>query len=115
MVDSFGVTFHDFDGGRVIALSGELDACTCRGLVASLIGPPGSLIVIDLSELTFMDSSGIGALLAARRMVLEDGGNLVVSRPTPMVYRVLEITGLDMWVKDWNPEWSSDSTLGCAP
>ena len=115
MVDPFDVTFHDFDGGRVIALSGELDACTCRGLTESLIGPPGSLIVIDLGELTFMDSSGIGAIQAARRRAIEDGGNLVVCRPSPMVYRVLEITGLDMWVTDWNPEWSNDSTLGCAP
>ena len=115
MVDPLGVTFHDFNGGRVIALRGELDAYTCRGLAESLIGPPGSLIVIDLSELTFMDSSGIGAIHAARRGAIEDGGYLVVSRPSPMVHRVLEITGLDIWVTAWNPDWSNDSTLGCAP
>jgi anti-anti-sigma factor len=115
MVDPFGVSFHDFDGGRVIALRGELDACTCPGLAESLIGFPGSLIVMDLCELTFMDSSGIGAIQAARRMAIEDGGNLVVCRPCPMVYRVLEITGLDIWVTDWNPEWSNDSALKGTP
>ena len=115
MVEPFGVTFHDFDGGRVIALKGELDASTCRGLAESLIGPAGSLIVVDLCELTFMDSSGIGAIQAARRMAIAGGGNLVVCRPSAMVYRVLEITGLDIWVTDWNPEWSSDSTLRCTP
>ena len=67
------------------------------GLLSSLVGPPGSLVVVDLYELTFMDSSGLGAIHAARRMAIKDGGNLVVCRPSPMVHRVLEITGLDMW------------------
>lgn len=115
IVDLFGVTSYDFDGGRTFALRGELDASTCRGLADRMVGPPGSLIVVDLCELTFMDSSGLGAIHAARRIAIKDGGNLVVCRPSPMVYRVLEITGLDTWVTDWNPEWSNDSTLGCAP
>ena len=112
MVDPFGVTSYDFDGGRVFALRGELDASTCRGLAEQLVGPPGSLVVVDLRQLTFMDSSGLGAIHAARRMAIEDGGNLVVCRPTPMVHRVLEITGLDKRVADWDPDWSKGSRLG---
>jgi anti-anti-sigma factor len=115
MVDPFGISSYDFDGGRVYALRGELDACTCRGLAEHLIGPPGSLIVVDLSQITFMDSSGLGALHASRRTAIKEGGTLVVSRPSQMVYRVLEITGLDMWVTDWDPDWSGDSAVGCAP
>jgi anti-anti-sigma factor len=114
-VDPFCVTSYDVDGGRVIALRGELDVYTAQGLPDHLIGPPGCLVVVDLCELTFMDSSGLGALHAARRMAVEAGGNLVVCRPSPMVYRVLELTGLDTWVTDWNPEWSNDSALGRAP
>lgn len=115
MEDLFGVTSYDIDGGRVFALRGELDACSCRGLADHLIGPPGSLVVVDLYQLTFMDSSGLGAMHAARRLAIKDGGNLVVCRPSPMVYRVLEITGLDIWVTDWNPKWSNGSAVGCAP
>ncbi len=107
MVGPFGVSSYDFDGGRRVALRGELDVSTCRGLSDHLIGPPGSLIVVDLCEVTFIDSSGLGVIHAKRRVAIEDGGNLVVCRPTPMVYRVLEITGLDIWVTDWNPEWSN--------
>jgi stage II sporulation protein AA (anti-sigma F factor antagonist) len=114
MMDPFGVTSYDFDGGRVFALRGELDASTCRGLAEHLIGPPGSLIVVDLCQLTFMDSSGLGAIHAARRMANKDGGTLVVCRPSPIVHRVFEITGLDTWVTDWDPEWSKGSPLGCA-
>ncbi|MGO9853625.1 MAG: STAS domain-containing protein [Acidimicrobiales bacterium] len=113
MVEPFGVTSYDFDGGRIFALRGELDACTCRGLAERLIGPPGSLVVVDLGQLAFMDSSGLGAIHAAWRTAIKDGGSLVVCRPSPMVHRVFEITGLDMWVTEWNPEWSKGSPLGC--
>lgn len=115
MVDSFGVSSYDVEDVRVVALSGELDASTCRGLAEQLAGVPGSLVVVDLYDLTFMDSSGLGAIHAARRIAIEDGGNLVVCRPSPMVYRVLEITGLDIWVTDWDPHWAKGSALGCAP
>ncbi len=111
-VEPFGITCHDFDGGRIFALTGELDASTCRGLPEALIGPPGALIVVDLCDLTFMDSSGLGAIHAARRVALNHGGTLVVTRPNPMVSRVLEITGLDTWVADWDPQWSNDSRNG---
>ena len=96
-VDLFGVTSYEFEGGRVFALKGELDACTCRGLAEQLIGPPGSLVVIDLDRLTYIDSSGLGAIHAARRVAIKDGGTLIVCRPSPMVHRVRR---------------SRDSTLG---
>jgi anti-anti-sigma factor len=112
MVDLFGVTSYSFDGGRVVALRGELDASTTRDLADHLIGPPGSLVVVDLFGLTFIDSSGLGAIHAARRKAREDGGNLIVCRPNPTVFRVLEITGFDMWVTDWDPAWSNGSPLG---
>ncbi len=106
-MELFGVTSYNVDKGRVVALRGELDASTSGELADHLIGPPGSLVVVDLLGLTFIDSSGLGAIHAARRKVLEDGGNLVVCRPNPAVLRVLEITGFDIWVTEWDPEWSN--------
>jgi stage II sporulation protein AA (anti-sigma F factor antagonist) len=106
MVDIFSVASRDFRDGRIFTLSGELDASTCRGLVEQLQGPPGTLVVVDLSELTFMDSSGLGAIHLARRLAVKDGGRLVVCRPQPIVHRVLQLTGLDTWIADWHPEWS---------
>lgn len=107
MMDSLGVTSRDIDGGRLFVLSGELDVNTSQGLADRLTGPPGSLVVLDLSRLDFMDSSGIGAIHAARRLAIKDGGTLVVCRPSPQVLRVLEITGLDTWVTEWRHEWTA--------
>jgi anti-anti-sigma factor len=68
--------------------------------------------VLDLSQLTFIDSSGLGALHAAKQRAIKNGVTLVVSRPSPMVHRVLEITGLDMWITDWDPDWSNGTAVG---
>jgi anti-anti-sigma factor len=106
MMDIFRVSSHDVPGGRVITLSGELDASTCRGLLEQLQGPPGSKVIVDLSELTFLDSSGLGTIHVARRLARKDGGTLVVCRPQPAVHRVLQLTGLDAWIAEWDPEWS---------
>ena len=103
------VASYTFDGGRVVTLRGELDASSKEGLAEQLTGPPGSLVVLDLSQLTFVDSSGLGAIHTARRAAIEGGGDLLVSRPNPTVSRVMEITGLDTWVTDWQPHWSNGS------
>lgn len=115
MVDQFSVTSYAFGGGRVFALRGELDASTVRGLAGKMTAAPGSLVVIDLCQLTFIDSSGLDAIHVARQTAINDGGNLVVCRPNPMVYRVLEITGLDIWVTDWDPKWSNGFPLRVLP
>lgn len=109
ILDIFGVTSYAFDGGRVLTLTGELDASTVPALADQFFGEPGSLVVLDLQQLTFIDSSGLGAIHAARQRVTNDGGMLVVSRPGPAVHRVLEITGLDIWVVEWDPGWSDPS------
>ena len=91
MQDLFGATSYDIEGGRVFALRGELDASSCRGLAEHLIGRPGSLIVVDLSQLTFMDSSGLGAVLEARRL----GATLTIRNPSPRVRRILDLVLVD--------------------
>jgi anti-anti-sigma factor len=103
---AFGVDSYDVDGGHVVALRGELDVSTRHQLASHAAGSPGALVVFDLSQLTFIDSSGLGAVHAARQQAITRGGTLVVSRPTPMVQRVFEITGLDTWIADWDPAWS---------
>ena len=76
-------------GRVVLALSGELDLVTEPQLAAALDEAAGQPVRIDLSELAFMDSTGLRALLAAAREVpgLELTGPL-----QPPVRRLLELT-----------------------
>ncbi len=92
---------------HVVSLQGELDMATAEGLAEWLVGISGSTVVVDLSELTFMDSSGITAIVMARNQMLEMGDDLILTRPHPNVERALEVVGLGAWVTDWDPAWAA--------
>jgi anti-sigma B factor antagonist len=79
-----------------VAISGEVDADNCAEMGASLLqsGPSGAELVVDVSALAFIDSSGISELLRVREAMAEAGGSMVLRDPTNNVRRVLEITGL---------------------
>jgi anti-sigma B factor antagonist len=97
---------------NLVSLAGELDLSTAVGLLDWLVGVAGSKMVIDLSELTFMDSSGIAVFIQAKN---ELGDSVVLTRPQPNVKRVFEVTGLSDLCTAWDPGWASpspDSSLG---
>jgi anti-anti-sigma factor len=82
------------DPEGVLWLSGEFDLAALdvfRAVVGSVLDAQREL-VIDLSELTFLDSTGIRAILVVADQV---GGGVVIRRPTPPVRRVLDLVGLD--------------------
>jgi anti-anti-sigma factor len=82
------------DGTHVISIAGELDIASAPGLAARTAGLRGNVIV-DLGELTFIDSSGITALVNASRELGNTGGKLVIASPPPHTRRVFEIVHLD--------------------
>jgi anti-anti-sigma factor len=50
-------------------------------------------LIVDLSALTFMDSTGMQVLLSTRSVLAVRGGTLVLAAPQPVVARILELTG----------------------
>jgi anti-anti-sigma factor len=80
-----------------IVLTGELDIATSPRLRAALSSPAdGSvLVILDLSELTFMDASGLSVILSAHDRLRENGGRLVLTPGPRPVQRLFEITGTD--------------------
>lgn len=87
------------DGFRVVALAGELDvtgAPQLRGLLAEQLEPGPHLVVVDMTAVTFADSSALGALVAGRRRASVLGGMLRVAVPPGhRVARTLGLVGLD--------------------
>jgi anti-anti-sigma factor len=80
-----------------VVLGGEIDiaaADTLRAELAKLTEAP-RVVAIDLQAVSFIDSSGIEALCAARRDAHAVGGSVVLRSPSTTVTRVLEVTGLD--------------------
>jgi anti-anti-sigma factor len=75
---------------------GELDAYTVgqfREALTSLAEE--SRVVIDLSEVPFMDSAGLGALIGGIRRARENEGEVVVACSRPTLTRLLHTTGFD--------------------
>ena len=85
------------DGSGVVCrLSGELDSATgplLRAVLNDRIDASQDT-VIDLSAVTFIDSSGVGVLVGALRRFQETGHKLSLREPNPSIRRVLEMTGL---------------------
>ena len=82
----------------VVSLSGELDVAHANAAHKQMLAlelPRGGQLVLDLSELTFMDSTGIRLIFQARAHADMHGAGFVVVRPPPKVMRVLELVGLD--------------------
>lgn len=80
--------------GVVLAVSGEIDLHTAPQLNQRLtaLAGTGAPIVVDLTDVAFLDSSALGALVAANRTVRERDGYLAVSGPQPHVAKVLALT-----------------------
>lgn len=80
-----------------VVVRGDVDLATVpqfRDLLNELVDGGNSTIVLECSELAFLDSSGIGVLVAIRKR-LGSSGSLTIDSPPPHVRKVLEITGLN--------------------
>jgi anti-sigma B factor antagonist len=66
-----------------------------RERLLNFVANSGEDISVDLSQVSFMDSSALGVLVAARRRARRTGIDLVLHAPRPNVWRVLTVTGMD--------------------
>jgi anti-sigma B factor antagonist len=84
------------DGCAIVRADGEIDAHTVHAFhqtvtEAAALAPH---VIIDLSHVTFVDSSGLGGLIVARTSARRRGGSLSLVSPPPMVRRLLGSTQL---------------------
>ena len=94
----------DFDGSAMIArLSGEPDhhgAVAVRTFIDSEIcrlSPQRT--VLDLGELDFMDSSGLGLIMGRYALMQKRGGDFFVRNPNERVLQIFRLAGLERMVK----------------
>jgi anti-sigma B factor antagonist len=94
----FGLTIEPLAGGAVrLALRGELDlehAYTFDEELRRVEAGKPSCVVLDLRGLSFVDSSGLGRLLAARHRARRDRRRLVLVRGNAAVQRLMAITAI---------------------
>ena len=84
------------DDGATVVVRGEVDMATApqlRDTLLELVDGGATRIVLDCRSLDFLDSSGIGVLIAVRKR-LGDDGSLTLEAPPAHVRKVLELTGV---------------------
>ena len=87
--------------GVVLALSGELDIASAPELeqrLSELMAEGHLRVLLDLNELSFVDSPGISVLIRAKQEAETAGRRLVLRRPTAQLYRVFALVGLVNWL-----------------
>jgi anti-sigma B factor antagonist len=80
----------------VVVVRGEIDMATApqlRNTLNELVDGGASRLVLDCRGLDFLDSSGIGVLIAVRKRLGDDGA-MTLEAPKPHVRKVLELTGV---------------------
>jgi anti-anti-sigma factor len=95
--DELQTRTETLDGSTVVSVHGEVDLVSAdqlrRVLDAAL--QDSASVTLDLTELTFIDSSGLSALVDAHRKARDAGGTFTLRHPTPMLRRLLDITRLE--------------------
>ncbi len=86
------------DGGlTVLSPSGRLNmtsAIDLRETIGAVVSAGDVYIVVDLSDIEFIDSSGLGGLISGLKTAREAGGDLRIAAPSEQVQLVLQLTNL---------------------
>ena len=93
-----GINVSKSESGTVVATTGELDVHSAGSLeqaLQDLIGQGDSTLVLDLTGLEFLDSTGLGVMVKALTWAQDAGGSLRVVADDEKITKVFTITGLD--------------------
>lgn len=93
----FDLVHMEYGDHPVLFVYGEIDVLTAPKLhqaLEELISESPSSLVVDLANVTFIDSTGLGTLVVAHRHLEERGGKLRLVSVPERVVEVLEVTGL---------------------
>ena len=94
-----GLTIETHNGAAdvFVSVQGEVDLATAPELEVALeraLEAPGRRLVIDLRDVTFLDSTGLALMLRQERNARAGGRRLIVVKGPPDVQRVFELTGM---------------------
>lgn len=102
----------------IIRLVGELDHHTAdqvRNQVETKIESEGIRhILLNLEELSFMDSSGLGVILGRYKQITQLGGKMIICAISPSIYRLFELSGMFKILKIVDSEEQALEFLGVA-
>jgi anti-anti-sigma factor len=100
-VDELRISVTAGTGHTLVTVAGECDLHTgrqLRDMLTSEVSRGARRMILDLSGLSFMDSTGMQILLSVRTVLSVRGGTLALVSPQRVVARILELTGADQYL-----------------
>ena len=97
-MDGFGLEAAERDGCAVLSVAGEIDLGTApqlRERLMELVDQGHRRIVVDLTATDFLDSTGLGALVAGLKRLRAHDGEMRLVCTSPRIRKVFEITHVD--------------------
>lgn len=91
------ITYRHEDIFTIISMSGRFDAIGTREfkkIISELMETGKMRIILDMTQVHFVDSSGMGALIGSLRGIVKEGGSLRIAGLTPEVHTIFELTRL---------------------
>ncbi len=94
------IDLDSIEGTSIVVMRchGDIDAHTCAGLDNSMKGVLGggvSRVIVDLTDVPYIASRGLGVLIAARKQIEDVDGALVLLKPNESVTGAIEVLGFD--------------------
>jgi anti-anti-sigma factor len=92
------------DNVAVVRLGGRVDLLTAvevKHAFARAVAHGQRRLVVDLNDVTFIDSSGLGALIGGLKVARQAGGDLRIARPSDQARVILELTTLNRILKPY--------------
>ncbi|MBA4495694.1 anti-sigma F factor antagonist [Paenactinomyces guangxiensis] len=115
---SLTLQIHHSRNVLIVRLCGELDHHTAgkvrQMIEAELEKEIYTHLVVNLADLDFMDSSGLGVILGRYKRVTQLGGKMMLCSIRPSVYRLMEMSGLFKILPIYEDEHSAVSACGVA-
>src|SRR3954452_20891727 len=99
MLEELLIADYSLDSStHVVEVEGQVDLFSAPSLkerIWQVIDDGKTQLVVDLSHVTFMDSTGLGVLIGARKRLLPEGGELALVITSNDIDHLFELTGLD--------------------
>ena len=96
--DQASYATRTWQGYPVLSVGGEIDISNYNGFDNALAAyPAGTRLIVDMGEVTFIDSTGLGTLAKHTKRIIQPGGEVRLVVRTSAVRRVLEVSGLDRY------------------
>jgi anti-anti-sigma factor len=94
-MERFEVRAWDDAGVHIVRVSGDFDISGCDRFRDASERPDAELVVVDLRNATFLDSSALSELIALQRRTETHGSRLAILRPGGKADRIFKLTGID--------------------